>query len=922
MKRLLVCCSTLYVGSICLAADISAQKPPLDTIALTQWAEVSAPAISNDGAYMRFVVREGSYTAPATLVIQARTTSWRKELVGIRNAVFTDDSRRAIYLAGGDSLALLTLGTSSVNYIPQVQFFELTKPGKTEWLIYRTTTEANELVFQNLATGRRQSFAGTTEHWLSHDGNSVVVHTESETAGRTIHALRWVSLADGHGTTFWEGANAGNIIFDETGIQLAFTVTDTTPDHAGTAFWYYKTGMAKAAPLATNRSAGVPPDLRLDGISRFSRDGRFLFVSLLELEHPTPKPDAVRVDVWSYLDPKLQSQQLAQLNRGARSYAAVIPIGDPRIIRLEQEHEAMQEGTDDLVWITHSRTGIDEGERHWNTAAQRTAYVVSTRTGERTPVKVSLRYPSPSPDGRYLAGADDSWSDIYSYEVATGIVRNMTRSLPIPSTLGEMLERDEMDTPQFEQFRGLLFVGWLASGDVLVYDAFDIWQVDPVGKHAPVNLTNGYGRRHQIEFRLMDESGIVGGTIPKHAKVVLRALDRTTKHRGYYQVALGQKRDPELLSMGPYVYNTYLPGKRPIKARDAEVYLVGRESATQAPNYFVTTNFRTFVPLSKVSPEKKYNWLTSELMAFRTVDGRTEQGVLYKPEDFDSTKRYPVILHYYERMSQDMNRYRKPGDENGLLDIPWFVSRGYLVFTPDIHYATGEIGQGAYNSIVGAAQHLKQFPWVDATKLGLQGHSFGGYETNYVVTQTNLFAAAVSSSGPSDLVSGYNGFFVGQKSAQGFYERSQNRMGGTLWERPESYIKNSPIFHLDKVTTPLLTVANKADYNVPFVQGVELFTALRRLGKRAWMLQYDDGGHGVNGKDRIDYIIRMTQFFDHYLKGAPAPRWMTRGIPARMKGVDDGLALDPEIPTPGPGLIAESGTTSAATSAPQAPVVP
>jgi dipeptidyl aminopeptidase/acylaminoacyl peptidase len=268
-----------------------------------------------------------------------------------------------------------------------------------------------------------------------------------------------------------------------------------------------------------------------------------------------------------------------------------------------------------------------------------------------------------------------------------------------------------------------------------------------------------------------------------------------------------------------------------------------------------------------------------------------EQGVLYKPEDFDPNRKYPVILHYYSRKSQEANTFHAPGRENGHLDIAWFVSRGYLVFTPDIHYKIGELGQSAVNSVVGAAKHLSQFSWVDAKKMGLQGHSLGGYETNYIITQTNLFAAACSSSGLSDIISNYLGF-LGLHTNHDWYENRICRIGATLWEKPDLYIKNSPVFQLDKVTTPLLTVANKNDLNVSFDQGVALFTALRRLGKKVWMLQYDEGDHGVDGKSRIDYTLRMTQFFDHYLKGAPAPRWMTRGIPAKLKGIDNGLTLD------------------------------
>ncbi len=242
-------------------------------------------------------------------------------------------------------------------------------------------------------------------------------------------------------------------------------------------------------------------------------------------------------------------------------------------------------------------------------------------------------------------------------------------------------------------------------------------------------------------------------------------------------------------------------------------------------------------------------------------------------------------MNNYPRWFTITRSRNSPGDVN----IPWFVSRGYLVFTPDIRYIIGQTGERVYNSVVSAAQYFSQTPWVDAAKMGINGHSFGGYETNYLVTHTSLFAAAATAAGPANFISHYGGIqgkIYRANSGQAMYETSQMRMSATLWQTPDLYIKNSPVFSIDKVTTPILIMHNKADDLVPWMQSVELFTGLRRLGKKAWMLQYDEGGHGIHGKEAEDFTIRLTQFFDHYLKNAPPPRWMTEGIPAKLKGIE------------------------------------
>lgn len=273
--------------------------------------------------------------------------------------------------------------------------------------------------------------------------------------------------------------------------------------------------------------------------------------------------------------------------------------------------------------------------------------------------------------------------------------------------------------------------------------------------------------------------------------------------------------------------------------------------------------------------------------------GNYSQGILYKPEDFSPQKKYPLIFYYYERLSDNLNVYINPSASTGPMNIAWFVSHGFLVFTPDIYYKIGYTGESAYRSVVSAADFLSKMPFVDEKKMGIQGHSFGGYETNYIVTHTNIFAAACAAAGVTDFVSAY-GQLSGGISRQYLYEVGQSRIAGTLWEKTDSYIRNSPVFYANRVNTPILLMYNKEDPAVPFSQGIEFFTALRRLNKRVWLLQYDGEGHRMeeNGQAAQDYNIRLTQFFDHFLKNVLAPKWMTKGLPAKMKGIDNGLELD------------------------------
>jgi dipeptidyl aminopeptidase/acylaminoacyl peptidase len=350
--------------------------------------------------------------------------------------------------------------------------------------------------------------------------------------------------------------------------------------------------------------------------------------------------------------------------------------------------------------------------------------------------------------------------------------------------------------------------------------------------------------------------------------------------------------------MGPYLYYYPLSAwtiytSPPLKARKAEAYALTRRSNVEAPNVYFSRDLRQFRQLSHSYPQKDYNWMTSQLVHWNRLDGKKAEGILYKPENFDSTKKYPVIFYFYEKDADAMYDFIFPALNTGELDIPLFVSNGYLVIDPNIYYTIPNPGSSVINSVVSAAKFLSTLSYVDPTRMGVQGISFGGYEVNYLITHSHLFAAAAEAAGPVDFISGY-GSLNGRGESLAFqYELAQNRLGATLWQRPDLYIRNSPIFRADKITTPLLIMHNKEDEAVPFAQGVELFTALRRLGKPVWMLQYDGEGHGVERPvNQFDYSQRLAQFFDHFLKGAPAPKWMTSGIPAERKGVDSGLEME------------------------------
>ena len=325
------------------------------------------------------------------------------------------------------------------------------------------------------------------------------------------------------------------------------------------------------------------------------------------------------------------------------------------------------------------------------------------------------------------------------------------------------------------------------------------------------------------------------------------------------------------------------------RSKNGSKMILRRCSVNEYPDaFFMDSDFKNEKRISNTNPQQnEYNWSTVELVDWVSYDGIPLQGLLYKPENYDEEKSYPLIVYYYELNSDELHNHYAPKPTASVVHATEYASAGYFVFIPDIRYRPGHPAKSAYDCIMsGTDKVLKLYPSIDSKRMGLQGQSWGGYQTAQMITMTNRYAAAMAGAPVSDMISAYGGIrWESGLNRQFQYEKQQSRIGATLWEAPELYIENSPIFNLPKVKTPLLIMSNDEDGAVPWYQGIELFTGLKRLGKPCWMLNYNGDKHNLmKNANRIDLSIRMRQFFDYYLQGAPAPKWLTDGIPATVKG--------------------------------------
>lgn len=632
----------------------------------------------------------------------------------------------------------------------------------------------------------------------------------------------------------------------------------------------------------------------------FSRNSSRIFLGIAECIPPKDTTiidfESAQLDIWNwdiYMTPPMQKANAARIK--SATCKSVINLDEPgRIVPL----------TDNLM---ESIAIVDGGEADWALAVDHTPYLISStwdsnslsdvyfvslKDGSRSCFRQRMDgSPSPSPKGGYLTWYDHSDHNWYSYSMTSGKTTNLTGSLD-----GTFFD-DEDDHPMPKP--GIDRPHWIEGDEeFLMAEKFDIWRFKADGSKAE-SLTKGEGRRSNTQYRVTflrpadiskQESDMgIGRLIGRKDEVALTSYNRTTKENGFARINAAA---PGLISSftAPFGYSSYT------QARNASTVAYLKGDASLPNDLFVSGDFfASETRLSSINPQQQdYNWCDVRLVHWNAYDGTPLDGLLYTPEDLDPSKSYPMIIYFYEKNSQNMYRYYQPVPSRSVINFSFYASRGYVVFVPDIVYKDGHPGESAYNCICSGAEAMcGQFPFIDKSRMGIQGQSWGGYQTAYLVTRTHMFAAAGAGAPVGNMTSAYGGIRWESGSVRAMqYEHGQSRIGKSLWDEGglDLYIENSPVFHTQDVSTPVLIMHNDADGAVPWYQGIEFFMALRRFNHPAWLLQYNGEAHNLGQRRNAkDLSVRLQQFFDHYLKGEPMPAWMKTGVPVSRKGQYYGL---------------------------------
>jgi len=675
---------------------------------------------------------------------------------------------------------------------------------------------------------------------------------------------------------------AKSIVCDDAGQQLAFLFSQDTGKVKQYRIMGWNIQENLVRTLADTSETSFPVRWRVseNQSPKFSEDGALLYFGTAPRKYPEPKDtlldeEKVKLDLWSWTDGRLQPQQLKELDKDKKqSFMAVCFLKENKIVQLA-------DSLVDRISLLKKNTGLAlaitelpyEKLSSWETSYA-DYYLMDVNTGKKELVlKKQQNDVKLSPMGNYLlyySYSDSTWN---SYSVKNKTFTCLTAKIPVN------FFDEEHDAPEQPSPYGI--AGWTENdGYVLVYDRYDIWKIDPLMIAAPENITRN-GRSSSTEYRYV-RTDREAEHIDTKKPLLLTAFDTQTRQSGFTSLNIKNAKSPVKLIFNNYQMIFIA------KARKAEKLIFTKESFTQYPDLqFTDMKFSTPVRVSNANPQQKdYYWGSVELVNWTSFDGIKLEGLLYKPENFNTSKKYPVIVYFYERNADNLNRHWIPSPSRSIINPAIYCSNGYIVFIPDIRYSNGYPGNSAYNCVVSGTEFIKKFGFVDADRIGIQGQSWGGYQVAYLVTRTNMYRAAMAGAAVTNMTSAYGGIRWGTGiSRMSQYEQSQSRIGANLWQNRDLFIQNSPLFYADKISTPLLLMNNDNDGAVPWYQGIELFTALRRLDKPVWMLNYNGDEHNLEKwPNRIDLSIRMMQFFDYYLKGEPMPQWMETGIPALEKG--------------------------------------
>lgn len=944
MKKILL---FLIIGFPFLSGNSIFAKKAVSHEDLNSWETITNNVISDNGSWVVYTVspQEGdgnlffrNVNSEKEIIVPRgsnpsfmRGSDWGVSLIKPTYQENREAEKNGTKNELNDSLCLIDLVHNNLIKIGHVVSYKTAKknPEWVAWLSNDTIfhdedddDSVNTLCVRRPGSERVKTIKGIEDYEFSETGDFIVLHfSKTDEEDNEIKSLGILSLPDTTVTILDEGKKFyGNTVFNREATRLAFIATNDS-NETGTKICNLYLADLKDPRIPVEMIEMNFQNRRLPHFKRpnpkdsmeeewmaknnenrkdqlvinqyskpeFSYNGKRLIVGVAPVILPddTLLLDSERpgLEIWRWDSPYIPPQENSMIKQLREK-------GFPVVIDLETGTQVLVTDNDLVNVVFQKRMDAD-----WVLLEDPSEHIVEKQWDFQFPVNLSVKnivdgtikevatvknelYDF-SACGKFVIWYDNR--QYYTYEIETGKIRLISESLE-----GPLWDVSEEDLPLKER-EPYGIMGWTADDRrVLIYDKWDVWALDPLAVDLPVCITGGYGKKNNIRFRLIQTDPELY-VFEKDRTVLYSIFSYKSKENGLSinHFALKSKA-PNISLFGGWRYNDVL------KSADKEVFSWIQGNFETSPNLYVSTDLfkGIYKRISDTNPQMKdFSWGNVSLYNWINYEGTQCEGLLYLPEDFSYEKEYPMIVYFYQSFSENLYRHFNLEPSWSWINIPFYVSRGYVVFVPDVKFKIGLPGESSYNYVCSGVENLcKEYPNINKSKIGIDGQSWGGYQVAYLITRTDMFACACAGAPVVNMTSAYGGLrWDGGDSRQSQYEQGQSRIGTTLWQNKELYIANSPLFYADRINTPLLIMHNDADGAVPWYQGIEFFMALRRLGKPVWMLQYLGEKHNLQERRNCkDITIRLQQFFDHYLKGDKMPEWMKSGINPLRKGQEFG----------------------------------
>ncbi len=838
------------------------------------WRTIDKIEMSKDGRWIAYNYRMLYTESPDTLYLFNVKTSKTYKKVGISNFSFLAGGKLLKYNRKENKNSSDSITNNLNNSTSALYLLNLSNLKERKWIAssfivpieqsdyaYYSIFGSNgqsDVVFVNLKTGKEQKIEGGGNCTVS--GENTIMYTVK--SGNSYILYQWFN-----GTSIRIGKipYVVNQIGQPDSNGKGVLYCSSTPDNPYDTNLLYLFDINKKECIKIldyTDIKGLPDGVKISSSSKLINNYSKLLLSFELSRYAQPIKDKSGADlelwVWNErLSPRRQSRRPGFKISNYDSYIWNIKEKTMTVLPTKGITSiSFSENTNNIL----GAIGIDvttwEKESDWKMTSNNDVYYIGLNGKKKMLASHGLFDINWSPDGKFVLlyiPSTKSWNLV---DMQTGKMTDLTKGrVPYP------LYDEDSDYPFEAGAYGV--ASWnTKTGTVTVYDRFDLWTLDLKGAKAPVCFTQGYGRKNNISLRLPDKD------YSTPSALYLTGIDRKSKSKGLYELKGLKVNKVAAYSRYNFAIESF--------SADKKTFIWNKENYSEHDYWVADIHFLHPHRITDMNPQTKHiTWGTSQLYSWINYEGKKNEGILFLPEGYKKGDKYPMIVTFYERETQGLNSYRIPEYSSATIDIPWFVSNGYIVFVPDIFFKMGKPGESCYNAVVSGVEQLIKVGIADKEHIGVNGHSWGGYETAYLVTRTDIFKCASPCSAVTDMVADYLMLRGTGQPNMYFEEDAQGRLGKTLWEDPQMYIDNSPIYHADKIHTPLLIFHGAQDTSVQPYQGMALFFAMRRLGRPAWMLNYRNEGHQMGNETNCrDFTQRLIDFFDHYLKEKPIPQWM------------------------------------------------